>query len=61
MWEKIKMQLDKKRWNAMKLAKISGVHAAQLSDLKRGKTKTLSWKNMVKIADALGVSLDVFR
>ncbi|QBX25294.1 hypothetical protein Javan246_0051 [Streptococcus phage Javan246] len=44
-----------------RLAKESGVHQSNFSNLKAGRLKEMSWTNMCKIADALEVSLDEFR
>ncbi|WP_203266264.1 helix-turn-helix domain-containing protein [Streptococcus uberis] len=61
MWDKIEKILNDRNLNMNQLAKKSGINKSHFSDLKSGKIKTLSWKNMVKIADALGISLDEFR
>ncbi|QBX18190.1 hypothetical protein Javan399_0050 [Streptococcus phage Javan399] len=47
--------------NMNKLANISDINKSHFSDLKSGKIKNLSWPNMVKLADALDISLDEFR
>lgn len=44
-----------------RLAKESGVHPSNFSNLKAGRMKEMSWMNMCKIADALEVSLDELR
>lgn len=61
MWDKIEKQLKLKGWSMYKLAKKSGVHQSNFSNLKAGRMKEMSWTNMCKIADALGVSMDEFR
>jgi transcriptional regulator with XRE-family HTH domain len=61
MWDKIEQQLKLKGWSMYRLAKESGVHTSNFSNLKAGRLKEMSWTNMCKIADALEVSLDEFR
>ena len=61
MWEKIEQQLKSKGWSVYRLAKKSGVSQSNLSNLKTGRLKEMSWTNMCKLADALEVSLDEFR
>lgn len=61
MWDKIEQQLKSKDWSMYRLAKESGVHPSNFSNLKAGRLKEMSWTNMCKIADALEVSLDEFR
>ncbi|HEN3180725.1 TPA: helix-turn-helix domain-containing protein [Streptococcus agalactiae] len=41
--------------------KLTGINKSHFSDLKSGRIKNLSWTNMVKLADALDISLDEFR
>lgn len=61
MWDKIENQLKLRSWSMYRLAKESGVHQSNFSNLKAGRLKEMSWTNMCKIADALEVSLDEFR
>lgn len=61
MWEKIEKILNDRNLNMSQLAKLSDINKSHFSDLKSGKIKNLSWTNMVKLADALGISLDEFR
>lgn len=61
MWDKIEKQLKIKGWSMYRLAKESGVHPSNFSNLKAGRMKEMSWTNMCKIADALEVSLDELR
>lgn len=61
MWNKIEQQLKIKGWSMYRLAKESGVHPSNFSNLKAERLKEMSWTNMCKIADALEVSLDEFR
>ena len=44
-----------------RLAKESGVHPSNFSNLKAGRMKEMSWTNMCKVADALGISIDELR
>jgi len=61
MWDKIEKQLKIKGWSMYRLAKESGVHPSNFSNLKAGRMKEMSGTNMCKIADALEVSLDELR
>lgn len=61
MRDKLLEILDKRQMTMYQLAKLSGINRSHFTDLKKGKIKHLSWPNMVKIADALGISLDEFR
>ena len=61
MLDKIEKQLKIKGWSMYRLAKESGVHPSNFSNLKAGRLKEMSWTNMCKLADALEVSLDEFR
>lgn len=44
-----------------KLAKKMDVHSGTISDLKHGRNKKPSFELIEKIADALEISMDVFR
>ena len=61
MWGEIEKQLKIKGWSMYRLAKESGVHPSNFSNLKAERLKEMSWTNMCKIADALEVSLDELR
>ncbi|CND69266.1 TPA: helix-turn-helix domain-containing protein [Streptococcus agalactiae] len=61
MWEKINKIMLERNLNMNKLAKLTGINKSHFSDLKSGRIKNLSWTNMVKLADALDISLDEFR
>ena len=61
MWEKIEQQLKLRDWSMYRLAKESGIHQSNFSNLKAGRLKEMSWTNMCKLADALEVSLDELR
>ncbi|MGT2895942.1 helix-turn-helix domain-containing protein [Streptococcus entericus] len=61
MWEKLSQLMEERQLNMNRLAIRSGINKSHFADLKRGKIKSLSWANMVKLADALDISLDEFR
>lgn len=61
MWEIIHKMLIEKNMNQEQLAKRMGVHSGTVTDLKKGRIKKPSFELMCKIADALDVSLEVFR
>ena len=61
MWDEIEKQLKLKGWSMYRLAKESGVHPSNFSNLKAGRMKEMSWLNICKVADALEVSLDELR
>lgn len=61
MWEIIEKILKEKDLNQEQLAKRMKVHSGTVSDLKKGRIKKPSFELICKIADALEVSLDVFR
>ena len=44
-----------------KLATLAGINKNSLIDLKMGRKKSLKFEDVVKIADALDISLDEFR
>ena len=61
MWPIIEKILQEKGLNQEQLSKRMHVHSSTISDLKHGRIKKPSFELMCKIADALEVSLDVFR
>ena len=61
MWKKIEREIKKQRLTQYKLSKMIGVSPSVLTDLKNGRNKKPSFELMEKIADALDVSMDVFR
>ena len=61
MWEIIDKLLIEKNINQEQLSKRMHVNYSTVSDLKHGRIKKPSFELMCKIADALEVSLDVFR
>ena len=60
LWNSIQIQLDKQKITVYRLSKMTGI---PMNTLYRYKNwgKEPPFKNMCKIADALDVSLDVFR
>lgn len=61
MWNKIKQELDKQGITEYRLAKMTGISPQQLHQMKKRNTKNPKWLTVVKIAEALGVSLDKFK
>ncbi|MGQ2227112.1 helix-turn-helix domain-containing protein [Fructobacillus fructosus] len=61
MWEKIEEQLNKKNKTGYWLSKQTGIPIQSIYSLKRDKNIQPSFEKMVAIANALEVSLDVFR
>ncbi|MGY0172581.1 helix-turn-helix domain-containing protein [Lactococcus petauri] len=61
MWNKIKQELDKQGITEYRLAKMTGISPQQLHQMKKRNTKNPKWLTVVKIAEALGVSLDEFK
>lgn len=61
MWNKIKKMLDEKQITTYQLSKLTGISEQSFSKLRNGLSKELSFNSMVKIADALDISLDEFR
>lgn len=61
MWSKIEVLLAQKKMTKYELAKRAGLNQNSLIDLKKGRKKSLKFADMVKIADALDISLDEFR
>ena len=59
LWKLIKNQMDKQGISAYRLAKMTGLSLNTMQNYKNGHEPSFS--NVVKIADALGVSLDEFR
>lgn len=60
LWNRIQSQLDQKEMSIYRLSKITGIPDNTLYGYKNNGVEP-SFSNMVKIADALDVSLDVFR
>lgn len=61
VWEKIEKQLNEKDWTIYRLTKEANLSQNLLYEVKAGRNKGISFKNMCKIADVLEVSLDEFR
>lgn len=61
MWKKIEQLLIEKKMNKNQLARQASLNKNSLIDLKAGRKKSLKFDDVVKIADALNVSLDEFR
>lgn len=61
MWKKLKKMLDEKQITTYQLSKLTGISEQSFSKLRNGLSKELSFGSMVKIADALDISLDEFR
>lgn len=61
MWKKIEQEIKKQGLTQYKLSKMIGVSPSVLTDLKNGRNKKPSFELMEKIADALNVSMDIFR
>jgi transcriptional regulator with XRE-family HTH domain len=60
LWWKIQKQLDLQKMSIYRLSKRTGIPNNTLYQYKNQGVEP-SFSNMVKIADALDVSLDVFR
>lgn len=60
LWLTIQKYLNKRSMTVYRLSKITGIPNNTLYQYKNQAVEP-SFKNMVKIADALDVSLDVFR
>ena len=61
MWKKVEIEMKKQGLTKYQLAKLMGVNNSILSAFKNGKIKKPSFELMEKIADALNVSMDIFR
>lgn len=61
MWEKIELELRKREMTIYQLTKLMGVSMSVMYEFKKGNIKKPSFELMEKIADALNVSMDVFR
>lgn len=59
MWNQLEELLKDKKISRYKLSKLTGIRQSTLQTYKDGVEP--SFKNMCKIADALDVSLDIFR
>ena len=61
MWEKVALELKKRNMTIYQLTKKTGVSMSVMYEFRRGNIKKPSFELMEKIADALNVSMDVFR
>ena len=61
MWEKIELELRKREMTIYQLTKLTGVSMSVMYEFRKGNIKKPSFELMEKIADALNVSMDVFR
>lgn len=61
MWESIEKELKRQGINQNQLAKKMGIHNSVITELKKGRIKKPSFELICKVADALGVSLDMLR
>ncbi|MCH3911472.1 MAG: helix-turn-helix transcriptional regulator [Limosilactobacillus oris] len=60
LWKSIQTQLDKKHITVYRLAKLTSIPNNTLYEYKNNDVQP-TFNNMIKIADALDVSLDIFR
>lgn len=60
LWDNVQKVLDEKSISIYRLSKLTGILDNTLYSYSRGISEP-SFTNMCKIADALDVSLDVFR
>ncbi len=60
MYDKIQELCDERNIKPAELSRETGVPKSTLTDLKQGRTKTLSAQNLSKIAVFFGVSADYF-
>ncbi|NLS61463.1 helix-turn-helix transcriptional regulator [Lactiplantibacillus plantarum] len=62
MWNQVEIVLKQRQLNINQLAKLMGLKSnAVLYEFKHGKIKRPSFELMERIADALDVSMDIFR
>lgn len=61
LWSKIKTKLVEKNMTEYELGKVTGLGAQQIHQFKKRNSENPRWLTMVKIADALDISLDEFR
>lgn len=61
LWSKIEKQLKKRGWSSYRLAKEAGISEMILANLRKGRANDIRLSTLIKIADALDVSLDKFR
>lgn len=61
MWNTVQKLLKEKGLSQYELSKKMGVSTGTITELKKGRIKKPSFELMEKIADALDVSMDIFR
>lgn len=61
LWKKIRLQLYKQDLTSSELARKASLEPYVISSIKSGRHKDHQFGTIVKIADALDVSLDYFR
>ncbi|WP_407350338.1 helix-turn-helix transcriptional regulator [Lactococcus garvieae] len=61
MLDKLDALLEERGLTYYQLHKMTGISTSVFSNLRRTERKYLSFENMIKIAEALNISLDVFR
>lgn len=61
MWNIVERLLNEKNMSQYELAKLMGVSTGTITELKKGRIKKPSFELIEKVADALEVSMDVFR
>ncbi|WP_052697205.1 helix-turn-helix domain-containing protein [Lactiplantibacillus plantarum] len=62
IWNQVEIVLKQRQLNINQLAKLMGLKSnAVLYEFKHGKIKRPSFELMERIADALDVSMDIFR
>ncbi|WP_459127499.1 helix-turn-helix domain-containing protein [Latilactobacillus curvatus] len=59
--QRLKAILNERNLSNYRLAKMSGVSESIINKVVSGTNEYMSFKNAVKIADALNISLDEFR
>lgn len=60
-WNALKRELEKRNMSIYRFSQITGIPRTQIYALKNRRQKTFGWEYMVKIADVLDMSLDIFR
>ncbi len=60
MYEKIQELCNERSIRVAQLCRETGIPKSTISELKQGRTKTLSTQNLIKIAQYFEISLDFF-
>lgn len=58
LYERIERQCEKRNIKLAELARQAGLSVSTFSDLKRGKTKSLSLDALISISDIFNISID---